>query len=85
MDDRSFHLKNRGILLSAKSVKFDNINNELTIKFEDENVHGNVDGGHTYHAILEVRNKIKHIQYVKLEIMTGMEDIFEDVVAARNT
>ncbi|NOW04438.1 AIPR family protein [Clostridium beijerinckii] len=85
MDDRSFHLKNRGILISAKSVKFDNINNELTIEFEDENVHGNVDGGHTYHAILDVRDTIKHTHYVKLEIMTGIEDIFEDVAAARNT
>lgn len=84
-DDKSFHLKNRGILLSAKSVKYDSVNNEVKILFEDENVHGNVDGGHTYHAILDVRNKIAHTHFVKLEIMTGIEDIFEDVAAARNT
>lgn len=85
VDDKSFHLKNRGILLSAKNVRFDNINNELTIEFEDVAVHGNVDGGHTYHAILDVRDNLSHTHYVKLEIMTGIEDIFEDVAAARNT
>ncbi|WP_252242692.1 AIPR family protein [Clostridium sp. ZS2] len=85
IDDKSFYLKNRGIVISAKNVKFDNINNELTIELEDENVHGNVDGGHTYHAILDVRDKISHTHFVKFEIMTGIEDIFEDVAAARNT
>ena len=85
MDDKSFHLKNRGILISAKNVKFNNMTNELSFEFEDLSVHGNVDGGHTYHAILDLRDKVEHEQYVRLEIMTGIEDIFEAVAAARNT
>lgn len=85
MDDKSFHLKNRGIVISANQVLFNNVENELTIILEDENVHGNVDGGHTYRAILETRKNLNHTQYVKLEIMTGIESIFEDVAAARNT
>jgi len=82
-----FFLLNRGMLLSAKEVKFDNINSEITILFDDENVHGNVDGGHTYKIILENRNQIDSQvkQFVKIEILTGIEDIFEDVAAARNT
>jgi len=85
--ENHFYLLNRGMLLSAKEVKFDNVNSELTIVFEDENVHGNVDGGHTYRIILENRGKIdpQIKQYVKIEILTGIEDIFEDVAAARNT
>lgn len=84
-DNRSFHLLNRGIALSVKEVKFDNINSEIHIVFDDIDVHGNIDGGHTYQVILQNREKMKHRQFVKIEILTGIEDIFEDVAAARNT
>lgn len=86
-DDQSFFLLNRGMLVSAKDVKFDNVNSEVTIFIEDESVHGNVDGGHTYKTILNNREKLAlgNKQFVKIEILTGIEDIFEDVAAARNT
>lgn len=86
-DNNAFYLFNRGMLLSSKDVKFDNINSELTIFFEDETVHGVVDGGHTYRTIKENRHKMdsNNHQFVKIEILTGIEDIFEDVAAARNT
>jgi hypothetical protein len=82
-----FFLLNRGILVSAKDVKFDNVNSKLTIFIEDETVHGIVDGGHTYRTILDNREQLdpEIKQYVKIEILTGIEDIFEDVAAARNT
>ncbi|WP_458354483.1 AIPR family protein [Peribacillus frigoritolerans] len=82
-----FFILNRGILLSAQDVKFDNANSELTIFIEDETVHGNVDGGHTYKTILDYRDKLGEDtkQYARIEILTGIEDIFEDVAAARNT
>lgn len=85
--NNSFFLFNRGLLLSAKDVKYDNVNSELTILFEDEELHGVVDGGHTYKTILEYRGSMdsNQKQYVKIEILTGIEDIFEDVAAARNT
>ena len=81
-----FYLLNRGILLSAKEVSFNNYSNEMTVVFEDEEVHGNVDGGHTYRTILKYRDKIgAGQQFVKIEILTGVESIFQSLAAARNT
>lgn len=82
----NFYLLNRGIVISAASIHYDNNNGNLTITFIDEDVHGNVDGGHTYKAILAERKKIDYgQQYVKLEILTGIEDFFQSLAAARNT
>ncbi|MCU7757200.1 AIPR family protein [Bacillus cereus] len=84
-DNKVFHILNRGIVISVKDVKFDNMNSEITILLEDMDVHGNIDGGHTYQVILQNRDKMKHRQFVKMEFLTGIESIFEDVAAARNT
>lgn len=82
----NFYLLNRGIVLSAKHVHYDNNSGKLKITFFDEDVHGNVDGGHTYKAILEKRNELEYgEQFIKLEILTGVEDIFQSLAAARNT
>lgn len=81
-----FYLLNRGILLSARAVNFNNYSNELTIVFSDPDVHGDVDGGHTYRTILEQRESLDPgQQFVKIEILTGVEDIFQRLAAARNT
>mgnify|MGYP000201196546 CR=1 FL=1 len=81
-----FYLLNRGLLLSAKDVIFNNYSNELKIVFSDPEVHGNVDGGHTYRTILKYRDSLDAgQQYVKIEILTGVEDIFQSLAAARNT
>lgn len=81
-----FYLLNRGLLISAKSVSFNTYTHELTLVFDDTDVHGDVDGGHTYRIILENRQKIDEgQQYVKLEILTGIEGIFQKLAAARNT
>ena len=82
----NFYLLNRGILLSAKDVSYNNYSNEVTISFENPEVHGNVDGGHTYKTILQCRNQLDSgQQYVKIEILTGIEGIFQSLAAARNT
>lgn len=82
----NFYLLNRGILLSAKEVTYNNYSNDITIVFEDRSVHGNVDGGHTYKTILENRNMLNPgEQFVKIEILTGIENIFQSLAAARNT
>lgn len=84
--DLDFYLLNRGLLLSAKNISFDNVKNIVSIEFEDTTLHGNVDGGHTYKIIQEVRNQLDPgEQYVKIEVLTGVEDIFERLAAARNT
>lgn len=81
-----FYLLNRGILLSAKNVFYSNYSNEVTISFEDREVHGDVDGGHTYKTILQYRSQLDPgQQYVKIEILTGVEGIFQGLAAARNT
>lgn len=81
-----FHLLNRGLLLSAAEVSFNNYDGMMTVIFSDSNVHGDVDGGHTLRIILENRDELEAgQQYVKLEILTGVESIFEDLAAARNT
>ena len=84
--DRNFYILNRGILLSAASINYDNVNSVVTIEFEDTLVHGNVDGGHTYKVILENRDQLElNRQFVKVEVLTGIENMFESVAASRNT
>ena len=55
------------------------------IEFDDNALHGNIDGGHTYKIICEHKDDSKIDQYVQFEIMTGVEDIIEDLARARNT
>ena len=84
--DLNFYLLNRGILLSAKSISYDNVTSMVTITFEDLDVHGNVDGGHTYKIIKENQKLLEFgEQFCKIEVLTGVEDIFEQLAAARNT
>ena len=83
--DHEFYLLNRGMLLSAKSVIYNNIGNEVTVFFEDWSVHGNVDGGHTYEIIKKNQSLIEPgTQFVKIEVLTGVEDFFTNLAAARN-
>lgn len=85
-NEPNFYLLNRGLLLSVKDASYNNYSNELTMLFDDYDVHGNVDGGHTYKVILQERDKIDYgQQYVKLEILVGVEGIFQSLAAARNT
>lgn len=83
-NDGYFHLKNRGIVLSAAAVNYNNKNNEVTIHFTNTAEHGNIDGGHTYKIICEYKDE--HLnQYVQFEVMTGVEEIIEQLAEARNT
>lgn len=84
-NDGYFHLKNRGIVISAGKVIFNNKKEEVTVEFDDNDLHGNIDGGHTYKIICEHKDDPKIYQYVQFEIMTGVEDIIEDLARARNT
>ena len=83
---QDFHLLNRGLLISAQDASFNNYDNKMTVVLSDPNFHGNVDGGHTLRVILENRENLEYgRQYVKIEILTNVESIFEDLAAARNT
>lgn len=83
-NDGDFHNKNRGLVFSAHSVKYDNKKEEMTLLFKDEYEHGNIDGGHTYKIILENQGKDLN-QFVQFEIMIGVENIIEPLASARNT
>ncbi len=84
--ERNFYLLNRGLLLSAKEISFNNETNEVSIVFEDLAVHGDVDGGHTYEIIKSFSEQLEFgEQYVKIEVLTGIEDFFEQLAASRNT
>ena len=86
VEEMDFHLLNRGLLISAKEVSFNNYDSTMTVVFEDSECHGDVDGGHTYQIILNNRDDLEfEKQFVKLEILTGVESMFQDLADARNT
>lgn len=88
-DSRNFHMKNRGILLSAKTIEFTPIagkttDGQVSIVFVDPSIHGNVDGGHTLRMILAAQNEAAlPEQYVEFEVMIGLDDLVS-VAEARN-
>lgn len=84
--NRYFHELNRGILISSSEIKWDSKTGNLLISFEDPEIHGNIDGGHTLRAILEADKKICPLddRYVFFEIFTGIDSPVE-LAAARNT
>ena len=82
----NFYLLNRGLVISAADLQHNEESGELSVLFTDSEVHGDIDGGHTYRAILEKRGQLDPgQQYVKLEILTGVEDFFQSLASARNT
>lgn len=81
---------NRGLVVVAKSVRFANDSNKVTITLEDKEKHGLLDGGHTYSVIQEALTGVTEgwePLYVTVQIISGFEDLDEvaDIVAARNT
>lgn len=82
--NKLFHLLNRGIVVSAAKVYYNNKTGEVTIYCDDEEKHGNLDGGHTYKIIKKYIGKNLE-QYVQFEIITGIEDDIVEVAESRNT
>lgn len=84
LENNDFHELNRGIVLSAKTVEWNNKTKQLDVYFDDPEIHGNIDGGHTLNAILNNSKKLNEDRYVFMEIFTGIESPVE-LAAARNT
>jgi hypothetical protein len=81
-----FVFLNRGIVLAVDSVSFDNRSSELRLTLNDPNLHGLLDGGHTYTILMDERDSLQNAQYVKLEILEGFsQDDIPTLVDARNT
>lgn len=93
-NDGRFHEKNRGITISAHAADYDNKAKILTLDLsEGDPAYGIVDGGHTHHAIrTAVAEASKNIssddpltaQFVRLEIMVGVETELAAIAQARN-
>ncbi len=82
-NDGFFHLKNRGVVISAQSVEYDHYSKMMILKLGNDYNNGNIDGGHTYKILLKHKNT-ELDQYVQFEIMVGVEDIIEQLADARN-
>lgn len=90
--ETDFYINNRGIVISAKSLSFNSIESEVTIDIgdqDDENdryAYGILDGGHTYTAIMQNRDKIPEDieKYVRVEVITNVINITR-LSDARNT
>lgn len=84
-DDGLFHILNRGITITAESIKVKG--NSLVIEINDFETQGCIDGGHTYKSILEYQDIIQpETQYVTVEILTGniVMNNFVKLAMARN-
>lgn len=81
-----FAFMNRGVVISVDAVQFDNKSGKLTLIMRDVNLHGLLDGGHTYNILREEREALEFPQYVRLEILEGFKpEEIPLLVEARNT
>ena len=86
IDNSDFHELNRGLLFSVESVKYDNRDETLTIEMLNDDIHGNIDGGHTLRAIFKAKEEgeLPNDRYVFAEFFVGITSPVE-LAAARNT
>lgn len=85
-EPNSFHLKNKGITIIAKSVEQTG-ENVYSVAFDNHN-HGIVDGGHTYALISKhiKENDLPENQFVSVEIRTGIQQHWvQDISGGLNT
>jgi hypothetical protein len=85
-----FLFMNRGLVIAANKVTFDNKESVATIEFTDPKLHGLLDGGHTYRIVKEETQALPETstesRYVRVEFLEGFDhDDITDIVGARNT
>lgn len=85
-ENSDFHELNRGVVLSAESVEYDNKLEQVTMELVNGDIHGNIDGGHTLRAIFSAQEdgNLLDDRYVFMEIFVGLSTPVE-LAAARNT
>jgi hypothetical protein len=86
-NDGIFHILNRGITISARSSDYNNSTGTLDLDIPDgEETYGILDGGHTYKVVKELAASSERVdaQFVKFEILTGVEAILPSIASARN-
>jgi len=86
-NDGLFHILNRGITISARSAEYDNATGILALDIPDgEEAYGILDGGHTYDVVKDMAGHPEQAdrQYIKIEILTGVESALPRIASARN-
>ena len=91
-DPESFLFKNRGLVVTAKTATFDNESAILTLDLENPDIHGLLDGGHTYRVIKsycdDIKNETEPTEqaFIRVEILEGFDsEQIKEIVDARNT
>ena len=92
-DPSSFFFKNRGLVITVQSIKFDNETSKLSITLEEPEIHGLLDGGHTYGVIKKYISDVQEEEiapqdqaFVRMEILEGFNgEQIREIVDARNT
>jgi len=92
-DPASFLFKNRGLVVTVNTTKYDNESSKLTLNLANPDIHGLLDGGHTYKVIKAYCSDLEgeEIQsqdqaFVRMEILEGFNgEQIREIVDARNT
>lgn len=95
LEDDLFVYMNRGLVLVAEDVRFDNQVNRVHLTMPDKQVHGIIDGGHTHLIISKEKETLLRQmaecdspvhRYVKVEILKGFDrEQIKNIAGARNT
>lgn len=87
-----FLFMNRGLVIAAEKIHYDSdasSDKRIEIHLVDPEIHGLLDGGHTYRVVTEsaqALTKADAPRYVRVELITGFDrETISDVVEARNT
>ena len=84
-----FVFMNRGLVVAAEKVMFDNKESKVTLHLSNPKLHGLLDGGHTYKIVKEEIESISDVdsrpRYIRIEFLEGFnQDDITDIVGARN-
>lgn len=86
-----FYFMNRGLVVAAEKVDYkeDAADKRIELVMRDPEIHGLLDGGHTYRVVKESAKVLaegEDARYVRVEFITGFDrDTISEVVDARNT
>jgi AIPR protein len=80
-----FVFRNRGLAIAVDKVTYDNKSSLVTMKLTNPQLHGLLDGGHSYRVVTSESN-LTRPRYVRVEFLEGFDhDEITDLVDARNT
>jgi AIPR protein len=87
-EDRMFHLKHKGITVVASRVdQVDGTKDTYIVEFDEASEkQGVLDGGHSYRIIMENEEQLPDDQFIKFEILTGIDpEWIPDIAGGLNT